>query len=143
MRTLPTLLIALATLASAGCNTSGPSDGDSDGNIVIESPTLPVAPGSTLALALANRTERTVHAGALPCTVTVERRINGKWEPTGAGEPICPAIAIIIDAGTRHEFTTQAPGSLGTYRFVTSVSEGNAGSLRIYSQPLSVVVFAY
>lgn len=139
MRVSSTVLVALATFAAAGCNTAGPSDGD----IVLESPALPVAPGSTIALALANGTEHTVHAGALPCTVTVEQRINGKWEPTGGGSPVCPAIAITIDAGTRHEFTTQAPESLGTFRFVTRVSEGNTSGLKIYSKPLSVVVFSY
>lgn len=138
MRIFEALVLA-CTVALSGCNATGPTTGD----IVLESPTRPVAPGSTLVLALVNHTEHVVHTGALPCTVTVEQRINGKWEPTGGGSPVCPAIALSIDAGARHSFTTPAPGSLGTYRFVTNVSEANAGGIRIYSRPVSVVVFAY
>ena len=139
MHAVRAVLIAIALSATAGCNVTGPVDGD----IVLESPTAPVAPGSTLQLALANNTENVVVAGALPCTVSVEQRVNGKWYPTHRGDPICPAIAIIVESGARHAFATEAPALPGTYRFVTSVSEGNSSGVMVYSKPLSVVVFTY
>ncbi len=139
MHAVRAVLIALALSATAGCNVTGPVDGD----IVLDVPAGPVAPGSMLALSLINGSEQDVRTGPLPCTVAVEQRVSGKWQRISDGGPICIAIVISVAGGSSYPFSTQAPEALGTYRFVTRVSEGNASPVMIYSKPLNVVVFTY
>lgn len=142
------LVVALLLL---GCRPGGIPPGERpagetaepQGPVSVELERATYQPGDPVQLTLTNHGTTTYGYNA--CTRTLERRVEGAWQPVDEPGRICTMEIRLLEGSARQSATTELPADLqpGEYRLLLSLSAEDArpagdGGIQAASSPFQV-----